>query len=172
MQKVFVLALSLCACSTGDEWRPARPGEIFRYTSIGRVPPYDSILLGQRWASAAKYGAGPGDTITALPPGTFAGADGIRIRRLSNGVVTSIEFDYRGQRDIEAIRRDYESKLGAPVGLQLRGGRRTTIWRDSLTEFSLQEFGVRGDDAVAATAILADRARQSRSANDRLEMQR
>src|SRR5262245_2667791 len=82
----------LTACSAGSDWKPSRPGEIFRYTSVGSSLPFDSIVLGERWKTAAKYGAGDGDTLFSLPPGTFGGADAIDVYRDTGGVVTRIEF--------------------------------------------------------------------------------
>ena len=157
----LLLAILLCACAPADEWKPSHPGEIFRYTSIGNALPLDSIVLGQPWLSATKYGAGNRDTLTVLPSDALSGADAVRVHRDSTGLVTAIEFDYAASRDIDSIRKDYERSLGKPdeTLADTVAGRptRATVWRDAATEFRLTEFaGAHGKD-VAATAVLSDR---------------
>jgi hypothetical protein len=157
----LVLAILLCACSPADEWKPSRPGEIFRYTSIGDALPSDSIILGQPWLSATKYGAANRDTLTTLPSDAFSGADAVRVHRDSSGLVTAMEFDYAASRDIDSIRKDYERTLGKPdeTFADTVDGRptRATVWRDAVTEFRLTEFGRAHGKGVAATAVLRDR---------------
>jgi hypothetical protein len=154
----FALVL-LLACSPGPDWKPTRPGEIFRYTAIGKEMPLDSVVLGSPWSSAAKYGAADADTLFTLPRGAFSGADSIRVRRNASGVVMALEFDYGPSHDLGAIRRDYVESLGAPAEVRTDSitGTRTTTWLDAETEFRLVEFTKSRAGSVFGTAVLADR---------------
>jgi hypothetical protein len=162
MQRWHIALCALIAgCSVGDEWKPSRPGEIFRYTAIGKSLPWDSIVLGQPWKSAAKYGAREGDTLTALPFGTFAGADAIGVHRDANGVVTQLEFVYHASRDLTALVNDYRAVLGPPVETvtdTLAGAVRTTMrWQNADTKFVIETLRPPQNDGVAAIALLSDR---------------
>ena len=109
------LAVLNVACARDDEWKPAHSGEIFRYTAVGNSTPLDSIILGEFWKTAEKYGAHTGDTLTTLPNGTFGGADAIDVHRDRDGVVSQIDFYYNGSRDIDALVSDYRKSLGTPA---------------------------------------------------------
>lgn len=160
--RLFALGLPLvAACYAETDWKPSRPGEIFRYTSVGSSYPLDSIILGQRWMSASKYGARAGDTLNSLPPGGFGGADAIRVRRNRGGIVTELEFDYGVERDIRAMHSEYEADLGAPTDTRadtIDGMvRRISVWRNANTEFRIIQFIPARSDKIAATAVLSDR---------------
>lgn len=160
----LLLVASGCAYTQSRDAAPV--AEIFRYTTIGRSLPADSIVLGQRWPSAAKYGATDADTMYALPYGTFGGADAIAVSRDSRGVVTEITFAYHPRRNAGALLADYRSSLGAPVAVRVdtvgTAIHTTTVWRDAVTEFSFVVMSPPGADGVGAMAILADRRRASR----------
>ena len=167
MRRLLVfLAYFLCTCSRESDRKPSRPGEIFRYTVVGRATPFDSIVLGQRWKTAAKYGATDRDTLFALPYGYFAGADAIGIRRDSLGVVTSLEFVYHATRDANALLADYRRSLGAPAAVTtdtLAGATRTTTrWQDEATEFVITTMMPPDRDSVVALAFLSDRRLSAR----------
>jgi hypothetical protein len=164
MQRWLAACCALLAgCSPGGDWKPARPGEIFRYTVVGRSPPLDSIVLGQPWKSAAKYGAREGDTLNALPDGTFGGADAIGVHRDSNGLVTTLEFSYHARRDLKALVSDYRSSLGPPLAVTtdtLAGVIRTTTrWKNENTEFVISTLTPPQKDSTGALAVLTDRSR-------------
>jgi len=150
-------------CSSGGDWKPARAGEIFRYTVVGRSPPLDSIVLGQPWKSAPKYGARERDTLNALPDGTFGGADAISVHRDSNGLVTELEFSYHTRRDLKALLSDYRSSLGPPLSETtdtLAGVVRTTTrWQNETTEFVISTLTPPQKDGTGARAVLTDRSR-------------
>jgi hypothetical protein len=153
----------IAACAPNVDWEPAEPGDIFRYTAVGNSYPLDSIVLGESWGSAAKYGAQAGDTLTALPSGTFAGADAIAVHRDSAGIVTSIEFAYHRRQDVAALVNDYRTSLGEPdsVSTDTVGGstRIMHLWRNTMTEFLMMTVAPPLQDGVAALAILSDRSR-------------
>jgi len=168
-RSLVFLACAVFSCARNEGWTPSRPGEIFRYTSVGRTPPLDSIWLGERWTSAAKYGARDDDTLFALPYGFFGGADAIGIHRDSLGVVTSIEFAYHPTRDVTALVADYRKSLGSPVVSMdtVRGVVRTiTRWQDDATEFVIMSVEPPAKDGVAAMAFLCDRRRSPCPAHD------
>ena len=140
MQRRLVAACAvLSACSGGSDWKPSRPGEISRYTTVGSSLPFDSIILGERWKTAGKYGARDGDTLSSLPPGTFGGADAIDVYRDTGGVVTRIEFLFHARRDVNALLNDYRSSLGPPFAAATDTLadviRATTRWQDDATAF-------------------------------------
>jgi hypothetical protein len=163
MQRLLIAACAvLSACSVGSDWKPSRSGEIIRYTTVGSSLPFDSIILGERWKTAGKYGARDGDTLVSLPPGTFGGADAIDVYRNTGGVVTRIEFLYRARRDVNALLHDYRSSLGPPFAAttDTLGGaiRHTTRWQDNATEFVLSTMTPPQKDSVGAVAVLSDRS--------------
>ena len=163
--KLWLIASCCLAagCSSGADWKPSRAGEIFRYTTVGTTSRLDSIVLGQPWRSAAKYGAQEGDTLNALPDGTFGGADAIAVHRDNIGVVTALEFSYHARRDLEALLNDYRASLGAPFAVTidtLAGAIRTTTrWRDDSTEFVISALVPPPKDGIEAVALLTDRSR-------------
>ena len=159
--RLIVCCAFFAACSTTDEWKPTKPGEIFRFTLVGRPPSLDSIVLGKTWRSAGKYGALDGDTLTALPFGSFGGADAITVHRDSNGVVTEIDFAYQPERDLRALTHDYESSLGRPFSITVDTVRNivrtTTTWRDQETEFTMAMISPPLTDGFGGIARLVDR---------------
>lgn len=164
MRLFFPLVLTLvAACAPNVDWEPAEPGDIFRYAAVGNSYPLDSIFLGEFSGSAAKYGAQAGDTLTALPSGTFAGADAIAVHRDSAGIVTSIEFAYHPRQDVVALVNDYRTSLGEPEGVSTDtvGGstRIMHLWRNTTTEFVVMIVAPPLQDGVAALAVLSDRSR-------------
>ena len=158
----LVVAPLIAACADSDEWKPAHSGEIFRYTAVGNSSALDSIILGQPWKTAEKYGAHPGDTLTALPNGTFGGADAIGVHRDTAGVVSEIDFYYHGSRDIDALVSDYRKSLGAPPAVTtdtVEGSvRKTTRWEDANTEFVVATIQPPDKDGIGAVAFLRDRS--------------
>jgi hypothetical protein len=159
--RLLTLGLLTCACYGASDWEPSEPGHIFRHTVVGRSYPLDSIVLGEPWPSARRYGARDGDTLTSLPTGVFSGAEAIRVRRNASGVVTQLEFDYGVDRDITKIVREYEEDLGTPAEVSADSvpgqQRRVTVWRNAETEFRILQFTPPRRDRIAAIAILSDR---------------
>lgn len=157
----LLLLLAVCGCAPKHSGDAAVPVEIFRYATIGRSLPLDSLVLGQRWSSAAKYGAGDADTLFALPFGTFGGADAIAVSRDARGLVSAITFAYHMRRDVRSLLDEYRTSLGAPVDVRVdtleRALRTTTRWQDAVTEFTFIILSPPGADGVGAMAILADR---------------
>jgi hypothetical protein len=151
----------LAACGSSTDGKPPGQSDIFRHTAVGRSLPHDSILLGQTWPSAAKYGARDGDTLTVLPDSSFCCADLIAVRRDSAGIVTAIEFAYFAERDTRNLVASYRSTLGSPTNVAIGAGRARTTWRDDLTEFVIVTFAA-DSDGVTARATLLDRSRQPR----------
>jgi hypothetical protein len=150
-------SLLLIACVT--DWKPASRGDIFRFTTVGRSFPFDSIILGERWSSASKYGARDDDTLFALPSGTFGGADAISVHRDVRGVVTQLEFTYRTGRDVRALLNAYRSALGPPTSVTIdtvsRSIHTTRSWQNARTEFAISTVDP-PDGGVAASARLID----------------
>jgi hypothetical protein len=157
----FVIGLLLTACGSSQDGMPSRQGEIFRHTAVGRSLPHDSILLGQTWQSAGKYGAREGDTLTVLPDNSSCCADLVAVRRDAAGIVTAIEFAYFASRDTRNLVASYRSTLGSPANVAIGAGRARTTWRDNLTEFVIVTFAA-DSDGVTARATLLDRARNPR----------
>jgi len=164
MQRRFISCCALIAgCSFGGDWKPAQSGEIFRYTVVGRSLPLDSIVLGMPWKTAAKYGARDGDTLNALPDGTFGGADGIGVHRDTKGFVTGLDFYYHARRDLKALVSDYRSSLGSPLAVTtdtLAGAIRTTTrWKNENTGFVISTLTPPQKDGTGAVAVLTDLSR-------------
>jgi hypothetical protein len=154
----LIVCVLLLGCSR--DWNPSKPGEIFRFTIVGRRAPLDSIELGRTWKSAANYGAHPGDTLSLLPSGTFGGADAIAVHRNASAIVTEIDFVYHPDRDVQALVNDYRSLLGEPfaIGSDTTDGliQTTTRWQNRDTEFVIAVLTPPHED-IAAFAQLIDR---------------
>ena len=122
----------------------------------------DSIVLGQPWRSAPKHGAAVDDTLNTLSAGVFGGAEGIRVRRDTSGIVVTIEFDYATERDISRMIADYRTSLGAPAEstIDATDGRQVMVWRDTNTEFRIIRFTPPLGN-LGATATLSDRPHAS-----------
>jgi hypothetical protein len=160
--RVVILPAMLMACSPAQEKAASPSGRVFRYTTIGRSPPHDTIVLGQAWRTAAKYGARRGDSITSIPVGEFAGADSIAVHRNSAGVVIAIEYFYYASRDVPELLRGYRSTLGPPAGTSITdlmsGSTHTTAkWCDDSTEFLFTTIEPVVRDSVAGRAVLFER---------------
>jgi hypothetical protein len=157
----FLLVATACAPRVSRE--AAQAEGIFRYTAVGRAPVLDTIKLGEVWRSASKYGGSAGDTLVALPFGTFGGADAIAVVRDRAGIVTALHFAYHARRDAKSLLAEYSASLGPPESVQTdsAGGttRTRTLWRDDRTEFTFITIVPPGADAVGAIAVLADRRR-------------
>jgi len=158
--KTFIVCVTIVVVGCRPDWKPSQPGEIFRYTTVGRTEPLDSIVLGRPWPTAAKYGAKSGDSIVALPFGTFGGADAIAVH-LTDGVVTRLEYAYHSSRNARALSADYRSTLGTPVAEMADTAdgvvRTTTCWRNDSTAFAIHTMVPAGKDVVGAMAVLLDR---------------
>lgn len=128
---------------------------IFRYTTIER----DSIVLGSRWPGATRLGFTEADTLALLPPGSFGGAEAIRVHRDSSGIVRQLDFVYGSERDMVALQASYAAELGAPETREFDSNGVLNVvsgWRDPRTELVMIRFvplvnGVRG------VVVLTDR---------------
>lgn len=159
----FLVAAVLAAapgCSSSA--RPAVPAgdaapSVFRWVRVHG----GTITLGEPLPAAVAV-ARPGDSVVALPPGSFAGAEAIRVHLAADGRVRFVWFDYPQGTDFDAMVAGRVRSLGAPAERRRSGpagGPPTDelFWRDAATELRL----VRDPRRNAATvfAVLSDRRR-------------
>ena len=150
MPLILLLLVLLGGC--GREPRAGQP--IFRHFNTE----LSAIRLGQAWTAEEVPGAEPGDTVIALPSGTFERAQAVRVHRTPDGVVSSIMFDYPQSADFQTMEREYRRMFGTPVehvAPRKPGLPERFMWQDSVTRFEL----VRDPKRSAATVYtrLSDR---------------
>jgi hypothetical protein len=99
--------------------------------------------------------ASESDTVVALSPRQFAGAEAIRVHLTTAGIVRSFWFDYRLGSSHEEMVTAYATELGAPLLQPYRRGERA-VWEDERTRFEL----VHDPERSAGTlfSILSDRS--------------
>jgi hypothetical protein len=136
--KTAILSLLLgilMACGRGPD-APEAPRPIFRQFNTEMT----SITLGQSWTAEEVAGAEVDDTVVALPAGTFERAQAVRVHRTTEGVVSSIVFDYPQTTDFQAMQTEY-TRLFGPPRMHERSGQADAperlVWQDSLTLFEL-----------------------------------
>jgi hypothetical protein len=155
MRSLCLLLAGLAACAPASD-RPGRTRPIFRHFNTE----VSSIRLGEHWTAEEVPGAEPGDTVVALPTGTFERAQAVRVHRTPAGVVSSIMFDYPQEANFQAMQQEYTKLFGPPTRHdQARKAeeRERVVWQDSLTHFEL----VRDPSRSASTIYtrLTDRTR-------------
>lgn len=134
-----MLVLLLLAAGAGCRPAPDQPGAarpIFRHVNTEM----STLQLGQSWTAEEVPGAEPGDTVVALPSGTFERAQAVRVHRTPAGVVSSIMFDYPQAADFQAMHTEYRQLLGPPKEHERprkADARERLVWEDSLTRFEL-----------------------------------
>jgi hypothetical protein len=130
----YLVLVALAACAPGSDQPATRP--IFRHFNTE----VSSIKLGEHWTAEEVPGADRGDTVVALPSGTFERAQAVRVHRSPTGVVSSIMFDYPQDADFNAMQQEYTRLFGAPTKHERSEkpeARERLVWRDSLTLFEL-----------------------------------
>jgi hypothetical protein len=130
----YLLLGALAACAPASDQPAARP--IFRHFNTE----VSSIKLGEHWTAEEVPGADRGDTVVALPSGTFERAQAVRVHRSPTGVVSSIMFDYPQDADFNAMQQEYTRLFGAPTEHERSAKpevRERLVWQDSLTLFEL-----------------------------------
>jgi hypothetical protein len=130
----YLLLVALAACAPSSDQPAARP--IFRHFNTE----VSSIRLGEHWTAEEVPGADRGDTVVALPSGTFERAQAVRVHRSPTGVVSSIMFDYPQDADFNAMQQEYTRLFGAPTEHERSAKpevRERLVWQDSLTLFEL-----------------------------------
>ena len=150
----YLMLVVLAACAPASDQPATRP--IFRHFNTE----VSSIRLGEHWTAEEVPGADRGDTVVALPSGTFERAQAVRVHRSPTGVVSSIMFDYPQDADFSAMQQEYTSLFGAPTKHERSDkseARERLLWQDSLTLFEL----VRDPRRSVATIYtrLTDRSR-------------
>ena len=129
-----LLLVVLAACAPASDQPATRP--IFRHFNTE----VSSIRLGEHWTAEEVPGADRGDTVVALPSGTFERAQAVRVHRSPTGVVSSIMFDYPQDADFNAMQQEYTRLFGAPTEHERSAKpevRERLVWQDSLTLFEL-----------------------------------
>lgn len=132
---VSLLLGFLTACTPASD-RPDTARPLFRHFNTE----VSSIKLGESWTAEEVPGAEAGDTVVALPSGTFERAQAVRVHRSATGVVTSIMFDYPQDADFQAMRQEYTRLFGSPTQHERSDeaeARERLVWQDSLTMFEL-----------------------------------
>ena len=130
----YLLLVALAACAPASDQPAVRP--IFRHFNTE----VSSIRLGEHWTAEEVPGADTGDTVVALPSGTFERAQAVRVHRSPTGVVSSIMFDYPQDADFNAMQQEYTRLFGAPTEherAEKPEARERLVWQDSLTLFEL-----------------------------------
>jgi hypothetical protein len=157
----LVLVAIVIACSPSGELPESARGEIARFVLLGASAPYDSVLLGQPWTSAAKYGAREGETVSRLRQNQFTGLDAIVVHRNAAGLVTDVEFAYHARRDIPALVAGLRSSLGEPIANSVEtvaGSTRSTLrWCNESTLFLITTVVPPAADSIGAISLLRDR---------------
>ena len=154
MRSLYLLA-GLVACAPASD-RPGTTRPIFRHFNTE----VSSIRLGEHWTAEEVPGADAGDTVVALPSGTFERAQAVRVHRTPAGVVSSIMFDYPQGADFQAMQQEYTRLFGPPATHDRSPKaeeRERVVWQDSVTLFEL----VRDPSRSASTIYtrLTDRTR-------------
>ncbi len=127
--------------------RAQQPGSLFRYIHLS---PKDTIALGQPFVTSGVADE-VANHIYQLRPGTFGGAERIRILTDSAGRVTTMEFEYADGSDFPSMFKEYVHWLGTPTAIDSTARRRVVAWQDSLTRFELSVV------TVGARQILSTR---------------
>jgi hypothetical protein len=146
-------ALLLQLACAPDESTPQGP--LFRHLTTAR----GEIRLGEVWDASWVSGIDPGAPVIALPPGTFGGAQGIRVTRGPDRVVREIMVDYDQGTDFAAQVAEYQASLGPPAMHRAHPDAESAevvTWTDAATSFEL----VRDPRRSASTVYsrLTDRA--------------
>src|SRR2546426_9402838 len=139
------LAMALSMASA----RAQQPGSLFRYIHL---TPRDTIALGKPFVALA-YADQIASHVYQLKPGTFGGAERIRILTDSAGRVTTLEFQYAASAVFETMLKDYVAWLGKPTAIDNTARRRTVAWQDSITRFELTAVVV-GDRQILSTRMI------------------
>ena len=132
---LYLLLAALAACAPASD-QPAATRPIFRHFNTE----VSSIRLGEHWTAEEVPGADRGDTVVALPSGTFERAQAVRVHRSPSGVVSSIMFDYPQEADFKAMQQEYTRLFGTPSEHERSDkaeARERLVWQDSLTLFEL-----------------------------------
>ena len=151
----YLLLAAVAGCApASDHTGASRP--IFRHFNTE----VSSIKLGEHWTAEEVPGADSGDTVVALPAGTFERAQAVRVHRTSTGVVSSIMFDYPQEADFQAMQEEYTRLFGPPARHEKSRkteARERVVWQDSLTLFELVRDPTRSASTIYTR--LTDRSR-------------
>jgi len=149
-----VLLCTLLAAACAPKWQGEQEhySEIFRWINVGFGR--DSIRLGEPFHRAAEYVTRVRDTLYAVRPGTFGGADSIYLDVTPTGVVKAMRFVYGSDVKYGALVEEYAALFGGP-GTQVRMAREpdSTTWIDPQTRFVI--FAPQTGSRVRS--VLADR---------------
>jgi hypothetical protein len=154
-RNLCLLLVWIAACTPASD-RPATTRPIFRHYNTE----LSSIRLGERWTAEEVPGVETGDTVVALPTGTFEKAQAVRVHRTPTGVVSSIMFDYPQQADYQQMQQEYTKLFGSPAEHERSDNpeaRERVVWQDSLTLFELVRDPRRSVSTIYARLI--DRSR-------------
>jgi hypothetical protein len=148
---LYLLLAALAACAPASD-QPVATRPILRHFNTE----VSSIRLGEPWTAEEVPGAEPGDTVVALPSGTFERAQAVRVHRTPAGVVSSIMFDYPQLADFQAMQQEYTRLYGPPSTHEQPAkpeARERLIWQDSLTLFELVRDPRRSVSTIYARLI-------------------
>jgi hypothetical protein len=134
----------------GPRPAPGAPRPIFRWMRVGS----GVVTLGEP-LSTAVAAASPGDTLVALPRGSFGGAERITVHLAPDRMVRGLTFDYVGGADFAEMVAGYEAELGpAARTAETRRGEvpaEVATWRDERTELRIVRDPNRSAWTVRAT---------------------
>jgi hypothetical protein len=133
----------------GAAGRSQQPGSLFRYI---RLSPTDTIALGKQFV-ALSFAEKIAEHTYQLKPGTFGGAERIRIITDSAGRVTRMEFEYADDKRFAPMLKEYVAWLGKPTANDSTARRRVVAWQDSVTRFELTAVTV-GDRQIMSTKMI------------------
>src|SRR6266849_3710886 len=122
-----IVCLLFSAASAAQQWR------IFRYIDL---TPQDTIWLGEPFR-ATNLADRVNDSTFQLKPGTFGGAERVRII-VGPGGVTRMEFQYDSGTRFRSTLADYVAALGLPSGTDSTSRRILKFWQDGRTRFELR----------------------------------
>jgi len=126
---VLTTSLALAALPV----RAQQSEALFRYIALS---PLDTITLGRPFGSL-QLADRLSPNVYQLKPGTFGGAERIRVLTDTNGLVTVMEFQYADSAVFSDMLKDYQASLGAPTSNDSTPRRHVVAWQDAHTRFEL-----------------------------------
>ena len=126
-----------------------QPGSLFRYIRLSLT---DTIALGKPFL-ALPLADKIADHTYQLRPGTFGGAERIRIITDAAGRVARMEFEYADSASFASMLKEYVAWLGRPTAHDSTARRHVVAWQDSLTRFELTAVTV-GDRQIMSTKMI------------------
>ena len=95
------------------------------------------MVLGEVMRDKERLGRLVSDTVVALRPEVFGGAEAIKIHLGRGDTVRMMEFEYAPDTDFRATLREYTESLGKPLDMIESSQGTRAFWMDGVTRFEL-----------------------------------